>query len=187
MTRRKPGRRGAGAMILLSCCFAASGLLRLGTIAEEQNWTLAAQAQATPQVAMANTDQLLLQIQQEKEELAARASALDARAKAIAEAEDRLRTQLAVLNEARAELETLVTLVDTSAEEDLDRLTLIYQNMKPNQAVALFSEMRVDFAAGFLARMDPISAGAILAGLPPDVGYAVSVALAGRNAQINDG
>jgi flagellar motility protein MotE (MotC chaperone) len=46
----------------------------------------------------------------------------------------------------------------------------------------LFERMSPDFAAGFLGRMRPEAAAAIMSGLPPELGYSISVLLASRNA-----
>ena len=73
---------------------------------------------------------------------------------------------------------------DKAAENDIGRLTAVYENMKPDQAAALFRLMEPSFAAGFLGRMRPDSAAAILAGLEPDLAYSISVVLAGRNADV---
>jgi flagellar motility protein MotE (MotC chaperone) len=54
--------------------------------------------------------------------------------------------------------------------------------MKPKDASLLFERMSPDFAAGFLGRMRPDAAAAIMSGLPPELGYSISVLLAGRNA-----
>lgn len=42
--------------------------------------------------------------------------------------------------------------------------------------------MAPDFAAGFLARMKPETAAAVMASLDPKFAYSVSVIFAGRNA-----
>jgi hypothetical protein len=44
--------------------------------------------------------------------------------------------------------------------------------------------MDPEFAAGFLGRMRPDAAGAVMAGLSAEKAYAVSVILAGRNAGV---
>jgi flagellar motility protein MotE (MotC chaperone) len=41
--------------------------------------------------------------------------------------------------------------------------------------------MDPNFSAGFLARMPANSAASILAGMPPQLAYQVSLALSGRN------
>jgi flagellar motility protein MotE (MotC chaperone) len=42
--------------------------------------------------------------------------------------------------------------------------------------------MDPEFAAGFLSRMQPAAAAAVLAGMAPDSAYSISVLIAGRNA-----
>ncbi len=42
------------------------------------------------------------------------------------------------------------SLADVAAENDLQSLTQVYENMKPKDASALFEEMSPEFAAGFL-------------------------------------
>ncbi|KIN65935.1 hypothetical protein Z945_982 [Sulfitobacter noctilucae] len=87
-----------------------------------------------------------------------------------------------MLEEAEANLRRTLSLTDGAAEDDLARLTAVYENMKPKDAAALFATMEPDFAAGFLGRMRPDYAAAVMTGLPPDVAYSISVILAGRNA-----
>ena len=54
--------------------------------------------------------------------------------------------------------------------------------MNAKQAAALFEEMDPDFAAGFLGLLEPEKAAEILAGVSPSKAYALSVIVAGRNA-----
>ncbi|MEP4475030.1 MAG: hypothetical protein ABJ024_08265, partial [Lentilitoribacter sp.] len=81
----------------------------------------------------------------------------------------------------------LMALANTAAEDDLVRLTAVYENMKPKDASALFEQMEPGFAAGFLGRMRADAAAGILSGLSPQVAYSISVILAGRNADIPEG
>jgi flagellar motility protein MotE (MotC chaperone) len=71
---------------------------------------------------------------------------------------------------------------EVAAEDDLSRLTSVYENMKPKEATEVFARMAPEFAAGFLGRMRPDAAALILSGLDPDKAYSISVLLAGRNA-----
>lgn len=113
-----------------------------------------------------------------------REAVLEDKASALAAAEIVIERQLAALEQAEANLRETIALAATASEEDLARLTAVYENMKPADASTLFSEMAPEFAAGFLARMRPDSAGAILAGLDPNLAHAISVVLAGRNANV---
>lgn len=97
-------------------------------------------------------------------------AAVDARLATLIEAEERLRRTL-----ARA---------DGASEDDLSRLTDVYEKMKPKEAALLFEEMDPDFAAGFLARMNPDIAAGIMAGMSPRAAYTVSVVLAGRHVKV---
>ena len=82
-----------------------------------------------------------------------------------------------------AKLRATLAVADGAAEADVERLTAVYQAMKPKDAAALFETMSPDFAAGFLGRMAPESAAAILSGMSAEAAYGISVIVAGRNAK----
>lgn len=90
--------------------------------------------------------------------------------------------QLVRLEDAEARLEARMAVSSTASEDDLAQLTAVYQAMKPKVAAQLFEAMDPEFAAGFLVRMAPESAAAIVSGMKPAIAYAVSVIVAGRNA-----
>lgn len=115
--------------------------------------------------------------------LDARADALDQRQADIHAAEDALQQQLIRLEEAETRLTATLALSERAAEDDLARLTAVYEAMKPADAAILFAEMAPEFAANFLARMNPTAAAGVLSGLEPDQAYAISAFLAGRNAK----
>lgn len=95
--------------------------------------------------------------------------AIDARLDELTMAEEKLRKTLSIANGA--------------AEKDLERLTAVYEAMKPADSSKLFQEMAPEFASGFLGRMKPEAAAAIMAGMGPENAYSISVLLAGRNAK----
>ena len=80
-------------------------------------------------------------------------------------------------------LRELLTIADVAAEDDVARLTSVYENMKPKAAATVFEEMPPAFAAGFLSRMTPAAAASVMASLQPQTAYAISVVFAGRNAE----
>lgn len=92
--------------------------------------------------------------------------------------------KLTQMEEAEARLRATIALAETAAEDDLGRLTAVYENMKPKDAAALFQAMAPDFAAGFIGRMRPDAAAQVMTGLPPETAYSISVILAGRNANV---
>jgi flagellar motility protein MotE (MotC chaperone) len=99
-------------------------------------------------------------------------------------ADEQVTEKLAQLTDAETQLRETIAVAETAAEGDLDRLTRVYETMKPKQAAALFEEMDPNFAAGFLGRMRPEAAAAIMAGLSPEAAHLYSVVLAGRNANV---
>ena len=90
--------------------------------------------------------------------------------------------RLAALEQAETRLKELVSVAQTAAQSDLAKLTAVYAAMNAKQAAALFEEMDPDFAAGFLGLLEPEKAAEILAGVSPSKAYALSVIVAGRNA-----
>jgi len=175
---------------LLAGLMIVSGLVRL-TGGVGHAWAEAASPDATatdpataPTATMADqaTSDLLVAFQEREARLAARETALADRAQALNVAEAEIREQLAALAEAEASLSALLALSESAAEDDLARLTAVYENMKPVDAAAVFAAMDPAFGAGFLGRMRPEAAAAILGNLDPAVAYEISLILAGRNA-----
>lgn len=192
--RHAPGRprrtaSSRGTLFILASLLFLSGLLRLGdgagrAIALEVG-AIAAGLAASPAVASDSTDGLgeLLTALREREARLAEAEARNAeRERALAEAEEEVARGLAALSDAEEAVSALLALADTAAETDISRLVAMYEAMKPAEASALFDQMDPVFAAGFLGRMRSDAAAGVLAGLPPEKAYALSVVLAGRNA-----
>jgi flagellar motility protein MotE (MotC chaperone) len=99
-------------------------------------------------------------------------------------AEAAITARLADLATAEADLKATLSLADGAAENDLARLTAVYESMKPADAAALFTAMAPEFAAGFLGRMRPETAAAVLSGMAPETAYSISALIAGRNALV---
>lgn len=127
-------------------------------------------------------EDLLAALSARETELDARAERIEDRMQALTLAEAAATARLRALEAAEAALEQTLTLAEDAAEQDVQRLTAVYENMKPKTAAELFARMTPMFAAGFLGRMRPEAAAAILSGLEPDHAYAISATLAGRNA-----
>lgn len=125
---------------------------------------------------------LLDALQAREERVAEREAQMEARMQALRVAESEITEQLAALTEAEENLSALIALSDTAAETDLTRLTIVYENMKPEDAAALFDQMDPSFAAGFIGRMQPAAAAQIMANIEAETAHLISVILAGRNA-----
>ncbi|MGR3711980.1 MAG: MotE family protein [Shimia sp.] len=126
---------------------------------------------------MAAFEEREMRIEKQEEEIRNRMQAL-----AVADTE--VTRKLAELEAAEGRLRSVIAVAETAADDDVTRLTRVYETMKPKNVAALFEEMDPDFAAGFIARMNPDSAAGVMAGLSPHAAYTISVVLAGRNANV---
>lgn len=189
-TTKKPRRRTArGVLWMIALMFALSGLLRIGAhpgLAIASGFANAVSDaqppgdEACPQ--SPDIAEVLALLETREVVVSEREVAVADRIQALSVAEAQISRNMAALEEAEASLEATMALASTAAEEDLLRLTTVYENMKPKEAAPLFSAMDPQFAAGFLGRMRPAAAAAIMAKLDPEAAYSISVLLAGRNA-----
>ncbi len=185
-------RAGRGALWLVAGLLLASGVVRLATgtgpaLAREiQGLTDLGAGDPAAQSCDAPADvaRVLEALAEQRAALDDREARLADRFAALSLAEEEIRRNLAALEAAEAELSRTLSLAETAAEGDLERLTAVYENMKPKEAAALFETMDPEFAAGFLGRMRADAAAAIMAGLSAQSAYTISVVLAGRNANV---
>ncbi len=190
--RQRKGSRGV--LLLITGFFLASGLLRLGSgtgsaIAREIQTLGHGENQQDTVVPTAcetgeGIGELLAALKKREARVTEQEAKLADRMQVLAVAEEGAKKNLAALAEAEQRLKATMALADTAAEDDLSRLTTVYENMKAKDAAKLFEEMDPQFSAGFLGRMRPDAAAAIFAGLTPAKAYSISVILAGRNAEV---
>lgn len=189
--KRRPGR---GALWLIAAIFLTSAVVRLmsGTgaaIAREMSELTYEDVSEEPGSLSelcktdAETSALLEALLKREKQVEERELMLAQKMKAVELARTEVMQNMSALEEAEARLEATMTRSQTAAEDDLAKLTAVYESMKPKEAAALFEAMSPEFAAGFLGRMRSDAAGAIMAGLTPETAYTVSVILAGRNAK----
>lgn len=183
-------RRRLGVLGLLALMLAGSGVIRLGSGAGEAIASVTKAEAADPAVESAAlptcpTPPLALveALTLREGRLAIREAAVEDRLAALDLAEAAVTARLAALQDAEARLSATIAQADGAAEDDLSRLTTVYETMRPKDAAQLFAAMDPEFAAGFLGRMRPDSSAAILAGMDAEAAYAVSAILAGRNAR----
>lgn len=139
---------------------------------------------AEPAAARPDIDAVLAALSQREDRVEEGERQIRLRMAALQEAEIEIETKINQLKKAEASLRDTLALADQAAENDLARLTVVYENMKPKDAAALFETMEPGFAAGFLGRMKPAAAAGIMTGLTPETAYSISAYLAGRNAQV---
>lgn len=186
-SKTRGSRRGA--LLLISGIFVASAVIRLlsGTgaaiakeIADRPNDPPA--SETIPYHNDEETALLLKTLLEREAAVTDKEFALAQKEKVLEVAKTKVLEQMAALERAEQHLKATMVQVDEASENDLSKLTDVYEAMKPKDAAALFETMAPDFAAGFLSRMHSEAAGAVMAGLKPETAYTISVILAGRNA-----
>lgn len=187
--KRKRRRATRGALVVVAMLLIGSAMLRMGHDAGRAFGNAApavapteASADAVACDASPDFAAMLEAFRQRDARLNEREAAVMDRMQALRVADEAIERKLAQLIEAEQQLADTITIADTAAEDDIGRLTRVYETMKPKQAAALFEEMSPEFAAGFLGRMKPEAAAQIMAGLSPGAAHSFSVVLAGRNA-----
>ncbi len=184
--KRRPIRSSLPVIILI---LTGSIALRLGnsdgllfvTNAMAVGNTIAEQT-AAPMIDDEETVGLLLaRLRAREQDLTRREEALDLRDKTLEKLSQEIGARLQELSAAEETLRQTMAIADSAAENDLENLTKVYENMKPKDAAVLFEAMEPSFAAGFLGRMQAASAAQILSGLSPEKAYAISLTLSGRN------
>ena len=68
---------------------------------------------------------------------------------------------------------------------DIDLLSKMYEQMKPQKAGEIFDKMDPKFAAGFLTQMNSENAALILTNMNTDKAYETSLIIASRNASVH--
>lgn len=191
MLRARQNRSGSLSLVL--ACFLASAFLRVGdpksaiareiqTFRSDHQGTEAGAEPAAGEPQCEKPGPLLQAVHERSAQLDAREKGLASRLQTLRVAKLRLDDQLAELERAERRLSEKIARADGAAEADVERLTAVYENMKPKNAARLFEAMDVEFAAGFLARMRPQAAAGVLALMKSETAYAVSAVIAGRNA-----
>jgi len=186
-SRANSQSRKTGTISVIVGLFLASSLIRFAEVAPAFAKEMLPES-AVENMEMANVEPLpdmpamLQAIQQREAQITEREAYIDRRMQTLAVAEQRIREQMDALVEAENKLAATLSLADSATEEDVARLTEVYQRMKPAEAAGIFETMDIQFAAGFFSRMRPESSAAIMANLPADLAYSISVVMAGRNA-----
>ena len=196
---KKTGRRSrSGTLLLLAFFLIGSALVRLGMeagpaiareVANIQDGTTESDGaggklHSETMPSSAELQAMLAAFKEREAALSLREAEIEDRMKALEIADEAIDQKLAALKVAEEELRSTLALADGATEADVDRLTTVYEQMKPKESAALFEEMDPTFAAGFLARMRPEAAAGIMAGLSPDAAYTISVVMAGRNSEV---
>lgn len=190
-TKMRRRRQGRGTLLLIAALLAGSAGVRVASSAGDAlplapepvtATVLPATPKATPTPDREELGSLLEALRAREAAVEKREADIAVREKSLAVARDEIERRLVALEKTEEQLRATLARADTAAEDDVARLTTVYENMKPKEAAELFEQMEPEFAAGFLGRMRPDAAAAIMAGLSPQAAYTISVILAGRNA-----
>lgn len=178
----------AGPLTVIAAILVLSAALRLVGVSSEALALNASDDAPQPSRAMAvppagELDAMLDSFRAREERIAQEEARIEQRLKDLREAEKAVQAQIAELELSESRLRALLAIASTAAEDDVARLTSVYENMKAKDAAIVFEQMQPAFAAGFLARMRPDAAAKILAGVSPQAAYAISVTLAGRHSE----
>ncbi|MEL6883424.1 MAG: hypothetical protein AAFP87_02860 [Pseudomonadota bacterium] len=184
-----------GSVLLIATLLGGSAVIRIATGAtaafaegeKPESLDLPVAANPAPRPEAPNRAEmatLFEALQAREAAVAEREAQLDIRAKSLEMSQTEIERRLEALENTEERLRSTLALAETAAEDDLARLTAVYENMKPKDAAALFSAMEPEFAAGFLARMKPDVAAKVMSGLDPQAAYSISAILAGRNAKV---
>lgn len=180
---------GSGTLMTIAAMFLLSGTIRVldgvafAESALESPAMDAEEGAASRNVlGLAGLEAAMKSLKEREEKLVVAERAVTDKARALEVAEATVAEKLRQLAKAEESLKATMALSSTAAEEDLARLTAVFENMKPKEATEIFARMAPEFAAGFLGRMRSDAAALVLSGLDPDTAYSISVLLAGRNA-----
>ena len=182
--------RAPGPIVLILGCFLLSGVIRIGSEGSAIAAELATPVEEAIPLEPVSTPTeepeiktLLTSIRARQDQLLQRENEIAARQLVLNAAEERIRLQLNVLVRAEQKLARTLAIADSAAENDLKKLTDVYEKMKPKKAAEIFNAMEVSFAAGFLSRMRPEAAAGVLSEMSPTSAYSISVVMAGQNAR----
>ncbi len=140
---------------------------------------------AQPAFDPAEKDKLLKAIKDRSAALDQKETNLDDRLRYLEIIEARVDEKLIALKKSNQSLSELVAYADEAAQNDIDLLSKMYEQMKPQKAGEIFNKMDPTFAAGFLTQMNSENAALILTNMDTDKAYETSLIIASRNAAVH--
>lgn len=187
--RLRRRRMRLGGLTIVTVLLAVSGVIRIGAGASGAALAVGSLTQDGDEIAAVGpcegtpaSEELLAAFRARDARLTAREAQLADRMQAMHIAEAEIDEKLVALQEAQQTLSATLAEAATAANDDITRLTAVYENMKAPDAAALFEEMAPEFAAGFMARMNAPAAAGIMTNLSAERAYSISAIIAGRNA-----
>lgn len=126
---------------------------------------------------------LLDRLQARRQELDGRAQELDLRENLLRAAEKKIEDQLVELKAVEDRIAEAEAARKNEEDAKLKDLVIMYENMKPKQAAAIFDVMDMKVLVEVTSKMAPKKAGDVIARMEPTVAERLTVALARREQQ----
>jgi flagellar motility protein MotE (MotC chaperone) len=127
---------------------------------------------------------VLRQLAKRRDELDARAKALDDREALLKATEQKIAEQVKQMQQMKAEYEQAKTARDDAAEANLRRLVKVYESMKPEEAARIFETMEGAVLLDVVTRMGERRLAPILAQMSPAKAEALTIAMANRRSLV---
>lgn len=124
---------------------------------------------------------LLDRLQSRREELDARAKELDLRENLLRAAEKKIEDQIAELKGVEERLAAAEAARKAEEDKKLKDLVVMYENMKPKQAAAIFDRLEMKVLVDVTTQMNPKKTSDIIARMEPAAAQRLTVALAKRD------
>jgi flagellar motility protein MotE (MotC chaperone) len=128
---------------------------------------------------------LLDRLQARRQELDGRAQELDLRENLLRAAEKKIEDQLAELKAVEDRIAAAETARKSEEDAKLKDLVIMYENMKPKEAAAIFDVMDMKVLVEVTSKMAPKKAGDVIAKMEPASAERLTVALAKREDKKN--
>jgi flagellar motility protein MotE (MotC chaperone) len=123
---------------------------------------------------------LLDRLQARRQELDGRSQELDMRENLLRAAEKKIEEQLVELKAVEDRIAAAEEARKTEEDAKLKDLVIMYENMKPKQAAAIFDVMEMKVLVEVASKMAPKKAGDVIAKMEPTAAERLTVALARR-------
>lgn len=124
---------------------------------------------------------LLDRLQSRREELEAREQELDLRENLLRAAEKKLDEQIGELKAVEDRLAAMEAARNAEDEQKIKDLVIMYENMKPKQAAAIFDRLDMKVLVDVTTKMNPKKTSDIIARMEPAAAERLTVALAKRD------
>lgn len=127
--------------------------------------------------------QTLQNLQTRRGQLDDREKALDTQLQLLAAAEAKVDAKIKAMNTVKGQIQALLGQADQQQQADVDRLTSVYQKMKPADAAAVMATLDDKVRVPVAAKMKDAALAAILGKMPTNEAKKLTESLAQRAAQ----